>query len=439
MWNNDDGEVSDETGEPVKLFLPVQAPPRKTNTSPKESHIGGHCFLQEGETPSCENCHDKMFLMVQLQVKKADNRDSDRYLCMFACPKEDCFRRLLFDKGFSSGGQGLVKCIVRSLPKEDPKPKPALVAPPIKNSWAADNEWGMDETDDDGTATDTTNTALEQAVAAMEDKLDANGALASKAKTSATKYNNKKSTNNNTENEALQNGFGCYILKEENEPMPARPMLEDDDVGMGESDEKIRNMLARYMAEEEDEDILAALSGGTEMNGGGKGEEDERLSEEDRILRGFQDRLRRVPRQVVRYARGGRPLWSIPDKNRKSGKQLWSVPECQCCGLPQQFEFQLLPSVLGTLEVDRYARSQKGVNVNDKKELDDLLSDGMNFGSIAVFTCGNNTACTECSVVIQKSVDDLPERKQQAAENGFPSATMAIVEDLDDDEFTPDG
>ena len=424
MWNND--EEVNEYGDPVKLYLPTKGPPRKTNTAPPDSHIGGHCFLED-VTATCDKCQDPMYLLVQLRIKPvADQAEkNDRYACLFACPKEECFSQMQYDKGFSSGGQGLVKCVVRSVPEEvaaeATKPAPVPVAP-VKSSWYADddNDWGMNDGDE------TNAEALADAVAAMEKNLDADGALASLNKPTskqATKQSKPSS------NESLENGFGCYILTTQNEPLPARPVLEDDDVGMGESDEKIRNMLARYMAEEEDEDILAALQG-TEIGGGGKGEEDERLSEEDRVLRGFQDRLRRVPRQVIRYALNGTPLWSIPDKNRKTDKQLWNVPDGAV------FEFQVLPSILATLDVDKVSKS-KGKAVNSKQALDEMLTDGMNFGSIAVFTHPNSE---EATVVIQKSVDDLPEQMRQASQMEMPAATEAVMEDLDDDdEFELDG
>ena len=380
-----------------------------------------------------------MYLFVQLRIKPVEGEaeKNDRFVCLFACPKEECFGQLQFDKGFSSGGQGLVKCMVRSVPVENSaevsKSAAQLPVAPTKASWYSDdNDWGMNDDDNSN--------ALEEAVAAMEQNLDADGALAS-----LKKQSNKpsKSREKPKSNETLQSGFGCCLLTKQNEPLPARPMLEEDDVGMGVSDEKIRNMLARYMAEEEDEDILAALQG-TELGGGGggKGEEDERLSEEDRILRGFQDRLRRVPRQVLRYALGGMPLWSVPDKNWKTGKQLWNVPECVCCGERRMFEFQVLPSILATLDVDKVSQS-RGKVMNSKQSLDEMMTNGMNFGSIAVYTCANagcRAEWKEAAVVIQKSVDDLPEHNKQASEMDYPLATKVVVEDLDDDdEFQLDG
>jgi len=327
------------------------------------------------------------------------------------------------------------------------KEKAKAVATPSKaSSWYDDNNDNNSDDDDDwgmGDADDENNVNLEDAVADMERKLDDGGAI-------VTATPSKKPTNKgnkpSSKDGALESAYGCYLLKKQHEPPSKKSYLEDeDDVGgISESDEKIRNMLARYMAEEEDEEILAALGGGAGSMGGGgnnNGEEDERLSEEDRILRTFQDRQKRAPKQVIRYASGGKPLWSIPDKNRKSGKTLWSVPESSTTGEPSQFEFQILPSILAALEVDQHpATKMTSAEKTTPSTLDQLMSNGVNFGSIAVFTdpaSVQESGEGEAFVVIQKSVDDLPvatNKSAACAEEAFPAASMAVVEDLDDDD-----
>ena len=96
---------------------------------------------------------------------------------------------------------------------------------------------------------------------------------------------------------------------------------DSDDVGLGnggrncKDDAKIQQMLAQYMKDEDDEDILALLRGDGAGAGNNSnfqsGERDERLSATDRALLQFTDRLKRCPRQVLRYAHGGTPLWSM--------------------------------------------------------------------------------------------------------------------------------
>ena len=181
-------------------------------------------------------------------------------------------------------------------------------------------------------------------------------------------------------------------------------------------------MLARYMAEEDDPEILQALKG---VSVGGGGEEDERLSVEDRVLLGFQDRLKRAPRQVVRYARGGIPLWSIPAESNQ-----WKVPACQC-GAHRSFECQLLPSLLHVLEVDKYAEDTQNASAG----IGYLLSNGMNWGSVAVYTCANScSASSEELLVVQESVDGQAQSPRGQGEG----APIAVVEDMDDDEdFEP--
>lgn len=432
MWNNDD-DVND-SGQPVELYLPVRVPPRKTNIAPQESHIGGLPYFYESFVPCCDLCGDKMFLLAQLKL--GFSKEMERYLCTFSCVKEECFGQISYDKGFassSSGLKGVVKCIEKRVPiASNEKSKPPVTGN-NKSSWYDDDDTKNDDDDDWGMGGDD-NIDLENAVAAMEGKLDNGGAIImTPSKNSAVKSKTLSSE------EALEKAFGCYLLKQKPEPAGSKSFLEDeDDVGLSEGDEKIRNMLARYMAEEEDEDILAAL-GGTSLGGGGgnNGEEDERLSEEDRVLRTFQDRQKRASRQVIRYANGGKPLWSIPDKNRKSKKQLWSVPESL------KFEFQILPSILAALEVDQHpVIKAASTKTEEKSALDQLLSNGVNFGSIAVFTDPSGEK-EEAFCVIQKSVDDLPvlaNKSGAASGESLPAPPMAVVEDLDDDEeFELDG
>ena len=54
------------------------------------------------------------------------------------------------------------------------------------------------------------------------------------------------------------------------------------------------------------------VSGAGGNGSGGKSRQrDERLTITDRALRAFTERLQRAPRQVVRHAPGGTPLWSL--------------------------------------------------------------------------------------------------------------------------------
>jgi hypothetical protein len=165
--------------------------------------------------------------------------------------------------------------------------------------WASDdkadaeNDWGIDE-----------NEANLEDVEAMVAAMEMDGST--KARQLKPKHSKKPPE--------TSNAFPCFEIHSLQEPAVRRgDDMDDDDVGMmGGSDDKIQQMLARYMAEEEDEEILAAIRGSGGSGGGsGRGEKDERLPPEDRAMLAFTDRVKRAPRQVVRYAKGGIPLWSM--------------------------------------------------------------------------------------------------------------------------------
>jgi pre-rRNA-processing protein TSR4 len=187
---------------------------------------------------------------------------------------------------------------------------------------------------------------------------------------------------------------------------------------------------------EDDEEIVSALKGGKNpainaacdgVSGGG--ERYERLKPEERAFLTFSKRLRRAPEQVCRYAYGGEPLWSIPlppkidstggrkhSKPKKNAKSITApfppIPPCSC-GANRVFEFQLLPSLLHVLDVD----SVNSNNDDDNDNIMDLSSiGGMNWGSIAVYSCPES--CDESReefLIVQESGEDV-ETKQQKSE-----------------------
>jgi hypothetical protein len=328
---------------------------------------------------------------------------------------------LKFVEGFASAENGIMTCQVVQTPVETVQKK-ILPVTPKKSSWYSDDGEDEDDDNDWGDEGGGNMESLEEAMTAMEDKLK-DGTLPKRSKKSDWKPVAKI-------DEPAEKFFNCFLLTKQLEPPPSNPVFEDDDVGLSADDDKIRNMLARYMAEEDDEIILAALRG-RDTGGDIMGEEDERLTEEARLFRGFQDRLHRVPRQVVRYARGGGPLWSIPSV--KNDKKLWQVPNCSLCGMQCSFEMQLLPSLLHVIQVDQFSQQDA------KMRIGDLLRSGINWGSVAVFTCPNTSCgCSEGRLVVQASVDEDPEQAEIGEGRYLLAPTMAVVEDMDDDaEFVP--
>jgi pre-rRNA-processing protein TSR4 len=60
-------------------------------------------------------------------------------------------------------------------------------------------------------------------------------------------------------------------------------------------------------------------------------------SPEDRQFSKFNLRIRQNPDQVLRYNRGGKPLWISSDHTPSED----DIPCCEYCGQHRQFEFQV--------------------------------------------------------------------------------------------------
>lgn len=103
------------------------------------------------------------------------------------------------------------------------------------------------------------------------------------------------------------------------------------------------------------------------------------------------------PDQVVRYERGGRPLWA--SVKQQCDSEL--VPQCERCGEKRVFEMQLMPQIVYMLErekrkqdanngseTDNTASAQNAVNrIN---EVARRLRNDMDWATIVLFTCAKS-------------------------------------------------
>ena len=435
MWKN--GQHTNENGEAVRLYQPILYS-RKLPQEGNVSKIGGRpsYFVpqEKQQSPTCANCNDELYLLMQLYLPT-----ERKTLHVLSCNRASCYT---FDSSFSVGGGGAV-CCQRSNETIAPE---NIVVPTLDQDvfattelpWdslatsGTDTDWDVKESDD----TDNLEDMLEQ--------LEFQGPKGIGIKP-------KKATKKSSISSNVGVSFSCYELSTQQENMAMKITEndddDDDDVGIssGASDAKIRAMLARYMAEEDDEEILTALKGGNNNSSGGGGggargrrEKDERLSADDRALFVFTDRIQRAPRQVVRYAKGGEPLWSVPLPktqllpNRRGTHHLngeedfLKVPACPC-GADRVFECQLMPSLLHVLRVDKLAMSQF-----QPQNLDQIMNfenGGQNWGTMAVYTCPMNCkVSSEEFVIVQASVDGTPEKRQQTS--------MVVAVDMEGDDET---
>ncbi|XP_023941900.2 programmed cell death protein 2 [Bicyclus anynana] len=88
-----------------------------------------------------------------------------------------------------------------------------------------------------------------------------------------------------------------------------------------------------------------------------------RSSSADKVYNRFSKRIARHPDQVLRYDRGGTPLWITENTVNNI-----SIPKCQYCNGDRQFEFQIMPQLLNFINV--------GIELNS-----------IDWGVLAIYTC----------------------------------------------------
>ncbi|KAM9410681.1 programmed cell death protein 2 [Pholidichthys leucotaenia] len=99
-------------------------------------------------------------------------------------------------------------------------------------------------------------------------------------------------------------------------------------------------------------------------------------TEDNKVFQRFKKKIASEPHQVIRYSRGGSPLW-VSSKHVPSDQD---IPSCTCGG-KRMFEFQVMPQLLNSLCVDSTAAS-------------------IDWGTLAIYTCSascdhDNQYCPE--------------------------------------------
>ncbi|XP_063047582.1 programmed cell death protein 2 isoform X2 [Engraulis encrasicolus] len=89
-------------------------------------------------------------------------------------------------------------------------------------------------------------------------------------------------------------------------------------------------------------------------------------SQDSKVVQRFKKRVSAEPHQVLRYERGGSPLW-VSCEHKPSEE---SIPRCPC-GAKRIFEFQVMPQLLIDLKVDSTEAS-------------------IDWGTLVIYTCADN-------------------------------------------------
>lgn len=87
---------------------------------------------------------------------------------------------------------------------------------------------------------------------------------------------------------------------------------------------------------------------------------------DSKVFQKFKQRIANEPQQVLRYCRGGSPLWVTAEHVPREEE----VPECTC-GAKRLFEFQIMPQLLNHLKVDSTDAS-------------------IDWGTVAIYTCAES-------------------------------------------------
>eukprot|EP00981_Chlorochromonas_danica_P010624 scaffold3290_cov165-Ochromonas_danica.AAC.67 len=189
------------------------------------------------------------------------------------------------------------------------------------------------------------------------------------------------------------------------------------------SNEHIARLVRSYLEEEDDEENMQALQAAgikksddlvlSSNNGNGDhetslredeeveegikrieedGEEEEDDDDEDREIAGneveryFQERVSAEPKQVLRYAYEGRPLW-ISSPSPLNCELPQSIPPCEGCGSARVFECQLMPALLSYLTPPSSSSSESKSETPSSQGLHAMLGDGLDFGVVTVWVC----------------------------------------------------
>lgn len=142
-------------------------------------------------------------------------------------------------------------------------------------------------------------------------------------------------------------------------------VVEESDLGGEEDDlQHAQRLLREY---ERREGVAVGELEGAEGGGGEEKYEKTRARHGDAIFSRFMKKISLCPQQILRYCRGGKPLFiSEPPANLAR-----LVSACGSCGGSRTFELQLMPALV------RLLRRKAG-----EAELE--------FGTVLVYTCTNS-------------------------------------------------
>ncbi|XP_067905960.1 programmed cell death protein 2-like [Heterodontus francisci] len=158
-------------------------------------------------------------------------------------------------------------------------------------------------------------------------------------------------------------------------------VMEEEDYSLEIGFSHERKLLHEYQRRE---GVNVEQLNSCEDNGGAETYEKGKARHGDRTFVKFMKQIASCPQQILRYCWNGIPLLlSSPAIGIET-----AVPECESCGSPRVFEFQLMPALVNML------RSTSGEEIS------------VEFGTVLIYTCerscwtaSNQTPVEECAFV----------------------------------------
>ncbi|XP_051917273.1 programmed cell death protein 2-like [Hippocampus zosterae] len=283
--------------------------------------------------PRCECCSAPLVHMVQVYCPLEES-PYHRSLQLFACQAAGCGGRQ--DSWTALRSQCLVHDGRAAQASGDPAPTKA--APLSVGDWCdSADDWGMDDDYEE------------------EEKKDIH-----------------KPVPEDEKEDVMSSQLDALHLAE---PPPDVPVLRpffisvvDEEDARGEDNEEERSHAEQLLRDYERREGAVAVQ--PDDIGGGEKYEKSRAHHGDHHFSRFRKRISMCPQQILRYRRGGRPLFiSEPPANERP-----AASACASCGGPLTFELQLMPALVNMLSWKDAA--------GDRSQPD--------FGTVLVYTCARS-------------------------------------------------
>ncbi|XP_040893494.1 programmed cell death protein 2-like isoform X2 [Toxotes jaculatrix] len=315
--------------------------PKRYQSSYLTNKVGGQpdrLPVISRQSPRCGRCGAPLAHVAQVYCP-LDGSPYHRNLHLFACPGAECSGRSESWRVLRS------QCLETEVAaaQKPSRPAPAQEAPLSATDWCeAADDWGMKEEGDDGWGGGVKKDSQVQEQASVPEAEE--GPALSEMDVSSRLHD--LSLGESHEDVSVFRPFFISVVEESD------LCGEDDDL------EHAQELLREY---ERREGVVVG-----ELDGCEESYEKTRARHGDGVFSGFMKKISLCPQQILRYCRGGKPLFiSEPPSNMA---QVVSV--CGSCGGSRTFELQLMPALVSLLQ-----------------RTDSSTETELEFGTVLVYTC----------------------------------------------------